>query len=105
MIRRDPTVGLNHLGLNGRDLINKTVCNFLTEDCYSRRCDECCNTSVSVFIIPDEIDIDSKCDIGWSLWINTNNHVELQRFNGSFSQLINELNSRWPSFINHTFIT
>jgi len=91
--------------LNGRDLINKTVCKFPTEDCYSRRCDECCNLNVSDFIIPDETDIDSKFNVGWSLWINTNNHVELQRFNGSFRQLINELNSRWPSFIHHAFIT
>lgn len=52
-----------------------------------------------------EDDLDEKPDTTWSLWVNVNNHVELQHFSGSFRSLIDKLNNLWPSFITHTFVT
>ena len=92
--------------LNGSDLVNKTVCQLPNEDCYYRRCDNCCNINVSdLFIAADDDDFDEKPDATWSLWIITNNHVELQHFSGFFHSLIDQLNSRWSAFVTHTYVT
>lgn len=87
-----------------RDLVDKTVCISSTEDCYHQRCDNCGDINVSdLFIVED--DIEEALDTNWSLWVVTNNRVELQHFSGSFSSLINQLNARWAAFVTHTYVT
>jgi hypothetical protein len=90
--------------LTGKELIDKTVCPFHSEDCYYYRCDKCCNVNASDLFINDD-DFDDKLDASWSLWITKNNRVELQHFTGSFRSLIDELNGRWSSFVTHTYVT
>ena len=91
--------------LNGSDLVDKTVCPFPSEDCFNRCCDNCCNINISSLVLTANDDVDEKPDISWSLWISSNNHVELQHLNGSFRSLIDHLNSRWSSFVTHTYVT
>ena len=85
-------------------MVDKTVCALPSEDCYNRRCDNCCNINVSNIFITD-IDIDEQANTAWSLWTVTNNHVELQHLNGSFRSLIDQLNVRWPAFVTHCYVT
>ncbi|CAF4975031.1 unnamed protein product [Rotaria sp. Silwood1] len=91
--------------LNGSDLVDKTVCVHPTEGCYNRMCDACCNMNVSSLFITDREDIDEKADTSWSLWTTSNNHVELLHYHGSFRSLIDQLDSRWSSFLTHTYVT
>jgi hypothetical protein len=84
--------------------MEKTVCTPPNEDCYYQRCDKCCNVNVSDLFIGDD-DFDEELDTSWSLWVTTNNHVELQHFTGSFRSLLDQLNSRWLSFVTHTYVT
>ena len=85
-------------------MVDKTVCALPSEDCYNRRCDNCCNINVSdIFII--DTDIDEQADTAWSLWTIANNHVELQHLSGSFRTLIDQLNVRWPAFVTHCYVT
>ncbi|CAF1541986.1 unnamed protein product [Adineta ricciae] len=86
------------------ELIDKTVCADPSEDCYFNRCDECCNGKVSD-LFANGYNFDEQFHISWSLWTTRNNHVELQHFTSSFNTIIDELNSRWSSFITHTYIT
>lgn len=85
--------------------MNKTVCKCPNEDCYYRQCENCSDINVSDLLMNSEDDLDEKPDTTWSLWVNVNNHVELQHFSGSFRSLIDKLNNLWPSFITHTFVT
>ena len=91
-------------GLRGGDLVDRTVCTVPSEDCFNCQCDNCCNTNVSSLFMTND-DIDEKPDTTWSLWITSNNHVELQHFTGSFRSLIDTLNDRWSSFVTHTYTT
>ena len=52
-----------------------------------------------------DTDIDEQTDTAWSLWIVTNNHVELKHLNSSFRSLIYQLNVRWPAFVTHCYVT
>ena len=85
-------------------MVDKTVCALPSEDCYNRRCDNCCNINVSDIFITDT-DIDEQADTAWSLWTIANNHVELQHLSGSFRSLIDQLNVRWPAFVTHCYVT
>ena len=85
-------------------MVDKTVCALPSEDCYDRRCDNCCNINVSDIFITDT-DIDEQAHTAWSLWTVTNNHVELQHLNGSFRSLIDQLNVRWPAIVTHCYVT
>jgi hypothetical protein len=86
------------------NLLNQTVCLSPSEDCYYRRCDDCCNSVVSdLFVTNDEID--EQGDTAWSFWSTVNNRIELQHRSGSFRSLIEQLNTIWPAFITHTYCT
>ena len=90
---------------SGSDLVNKAVCTLSTENCYRQQCDNCSSRNGSDLLMIDEDDLDETLDTNWSLWVTTNNRVELQHFHGSFRSLIEQLNSRWSSFITHTYVT
>ena len=60
---------------------------------------------ISRLVIVNGTEIDETSDTTWSLWTNTNNRVELLRHHGSFRALINNLDSRWSSFIIHRYVT
>jgi hypothetical protein len=84
--------------------VDKAVFISSTEDCYNQRCDNCGNINVSDLFIVDD-DVDETPDTTWSLWVTTNNRVELQHFGGSFSSLISQLNGRWAAFVTHPYVT
>jgi hypothetical protein len=90
--------------LNGSDLVDKIVCIYPSEACYNRCCDNCCNLNVSDLFLQG-VDIDEQADTTWSLWTNNNNYVELQHCSGTFRSLLDQLNSRWPVFVTHTYVT
>ena len=89
----------------GRDLVDKTVCADPDEDCYNRNCNTCRNLTVSSIFKTNFNDDNEFLDTTWSLWTTTNNRVELLHFHGSFRSLVDQLDSRWSSFITHTYVT
>jgi hypothetical protein len=90
--------------LNRKDLIDQTICAAPSEDCYYRRCDHCTDKNVSDLFISDH-DVDEQPDAQWSIWTTRQNRTELQHRNGSFRSLVDQLNTLWPAFVTHSFVT
>ena len=90
--------------INESYIVNRTVCSIPTEDCFNRRCGDCCKTGPSDVILHN-IEISNDENLLWSQWTSLKNKIDLLHINGSISSLLNEFYSQWDKFLLHWFTT
>jgi hypothetical protein len=87
-----------------KQLVEKTICAFPSEHCYSRLCTNCLHLKASD-ILSDGIDVEIQDSASWSIWKRLNSRYELLHLTGTFRAFLKENDNLWPNFITHTFYT